>query len=93
MVKGLGSEVRLGFSLIVCLHGSILYSSNRNFRSRPLREVVKLGAFILLGIGTIGLLSNEFIFDWGRVATLIFAFFNFVGLAILAFSYWGMKKA
>ena len=57
-----------------------------------MREVVKLGAFILLGIGTIGLLSNEFIFDWGRVATLIFAVFNFVGLAILAFSYWGMRR-
>ena len=54
---------------------------------------MKLIAFILLIIGTAGLLLNEFLFDWGTVATLIFAVFNFVGLAILAFSYWGMKKA
>ena len=45
-------------------------------------------AFILLIIGTIGLLVNEFVFDWGRVATVIFAVSNLVGLAILAFSYW-----
>ncbi|MFB0556731.1 MAG: hypothetical protein ACETVW_02620 [Dehalococcoidia bacterium] len=55
-------------------------------------EVAKLSAFILLTIGTIGLLMNEFIFDWGRAATLIFAAFNFVGLAILAFATWGIRK-
>jgi len=56
------------------------------------REVAKLSAFILLIIGTIGLLMNEFIFDWGRAATLIFAAFNFVGLAILAFATRGIRK-
>ncbi len=56
------------------------------------REVAKLSAFILLTIGTIGLLMNEFIFDWGRAATLIFAVFNSVGLAILAFVTWGIRK-
>ncbi len=48
-------------------------------------------AFILLIIGTIGLLLNEFILDWGRVATLIFAVSNLIGLATLAFSYWRNK--
>ncbi len=52
---------------------------------------MKLIAFILLIIGTVGLLINEFIFEWGRVATLIFAVSNLIGLATLAFSYWRTK--
>jgi hypothetical protein len=57
-----------------------------------MKQVVKLSAFILLIIGTLGLLINEFIFDWGSTATLTFAALNVVGLAILAYTYWGMKK-
>jgi len=49
---------------------------------------VKLMAFILLIIGTVGLLLNELLVDWGRIATIIFAVSNFVGLATLGFSYW-----
>ena len=49
-----------------------------------MREVTKLSAFILLLIGTTGLLINEFVLDWGRVATLSFAAINVVGLIILA---------
>ena len=49
---------------------------------------MKLIAFILLIIGTVGLLLNEFVFDWGRVATLLFAVSNLIGLATLAISYW-----
>ena len=56
-----------------------------------MREFAKLTAFILLIIGTIGLLVNEFIFDWGRTGTLVFAVFNFVGLATLAIMYFRMK--
>ncbi len=52
---------------------------------------MKLIAFILLGIGTVGLLLNELVFDWGRVATLIFAASNLIGFATLAFSYWRTK--
>ena len=55
-------------------------------------EVPKLVGFILIVIGTIGLLVNEFVLDWGRAATLIFAIFNCVGLATLAFVNWGRKK-
>ena len=57
-----------------------------------MRESTLLTAFILLIIGTIGLLINELIFDWGRVATLIFTVFNLVGLVTLAFAHWVMKK-
>ena len=57
-----------------------------------MRQVATLSAFILLIIGTLGLLANEFIFDWGRVATLIFAVLNFIGVAILAITYWRMKN-
>ena len=56
-----------------------------------MREVARLTAFILLIIGTIGLLVNEFIFDWGRVGTLVFAVLNFIGLAILAIMYLRVK--
>jgi hypothetical protein len=35
---------------------------------------------ILLLIGTIGLLLNEFVFHWGRIATLSFAALSAVGL-------------
>jgi len=56
------------------------------------REAVKLSAFILLSIGTLGLLINEFIFDWGSTATLTFASINVVGLATLASVYWSRTK-
>ena len=57
-----------------------------------MREVIKLSAFILLSIGTVSLLINEFAFDWGRVATLVFAIMNLTGLAILAVTYSRMKN-
>ena len=66
--------------------------SNTDLGEMSVRELAKLVTFVLLTIGTIGLLINEFIFDWGRAATLTFAVFNFVGLAILAFVTWGIRK-
>ena len=48
--------------------------------------------FVLLTIGTLGLLANEFLFDWGSVATLIFAALNVVGLVILGLAHWGTKQ-
>ncbi len=57
-----------------------------------MREAAKLSAFILLIIGTLGLLTNELIFDWGSIATLTFSAVNVVGFAILAYTFWGMKK-
>ena len=54
-------------------------------------EVIKVTAFILLIIGTVGLLVNEFVTDWGGVVTLIFAVFNCIGLVTLAVTYLGKK--
>ncbi len=36
-----------------------------------------------IGIGTIGLLVNEFVTEWGSIATLLFASFNIIGLSLL----------
>ena len=52
------------------------------------KDVIKLVAFILLAVGTIGLLLNEFVFDWGSSATLAYATLNVVGLVMLAFTMW-----
>ena len=57
-----------------------------------MREVVKLSGFIALIIGTIGLLLDEFVFDWGRTTTITFAVFTIAGLITLAVTQWGMKK-
>jgi hypothetical protein len=54
-------------------------------------QAIKLAAFVLLMIGTIGLLVNEFIADWGRAATLTFAVFNCAGLAVVAATHFGKK--
>jgi hypothetical protein len=42
----------------------------------------------LLLIGTVGLLLNEFYFDWGRTATITFALFNMIGIALLISFMW-----
>ena len=57
-----------------------------------MREVAKLIAFILLIIGTIGLLLNEFVADWGRGITITFACLNVLGLVLLVFAAWIMGK-
>ena len=53
-----------------------------------MREATRLIAFILLIVGTLGLIINEFVFDWGSSATITFAAINIVGLVILAFEFW-----
>ena len=57
-----------------------------------MREATRLIAFILLIIGTLGLIINEFIFDWGSTATLTFATINVVGLVVLAFAFWVARE-
>ncbi|MFC1971702.1 hypothetical protein ACFLV0_07285 [Chloroflexota bacterium] len=52
---------------------------------------MKLFAFILLILGTVGLLLNELVFSWGSAATIILAALNVIGLAILAFTHWVMR--
>ena len=58
-------------------------------------NAIKLSAFILLMVGTIGLLVNEFVGDWGRSATITFACLNVLGFAVLVFAAWtkGKRKA
>ena len=61
-----------------------------------MRRVIKLSGFILIGIGTLGLLITELVSDWGNAGspnfTLIFAGVNVVGFAILAFAHWGIRQ-
>jgi hypothetical protein len=53
-------------------------------------EPAKVIAFLLLIVGTAGLLVNEFVFYWGRVATLVFAVLNVIGLIILGMT--GLRR-
>jgi len=66
--------------------------SGTQFGDIYMREVAKLTAFILLIIGTIGLLVNEFVTDWGRGVTITFACLNVLGLVVLASATWTMGK-
>ena len=49
-------------------------------------DYARVSGFTLIFIGTLGLLFNEFVLEWGRLATVIFALLNILGLALLAFS-------
>ena len=57
-----------------------------------LREVILISGFVLVIVGTVGLLLNEFVLDTHRDRTIIFAVVNFVGLVNLAFGHFGMKR-
>ena len=48
-----------------------------------MRKVIELIPFVLMIIGTFGLLMNEFVFYWGTIATLTFALANVIGLIAL----------
>ena len=56
------------------------------------REAIKVSGFILLIVGTLGLLVNELAMDWGRTATVTFAIINLVGLITLAVTHWCCKN-
>jgi hypothetical protein len=56
-----------------------------------LKEYIKISGFILIAIGTTGLLLNEFFWVSSSGRTIIFAVVNFVGFANLAFAHFGMK--
>lgn len=57
-----------------------------------MKEIVELSGFVLIMVGTIGLLLAEYVFDWGSIAVLTFAAVNVLGLVTLAFARWGMKE-
>ena len=56
-----------------------------------LRNFIRISGFVLVIIGTIGLLLNEFAWESSSTRTIIFAVVNFVGLVNLAFSHFGIK--
>ncbi|MFC1961535.1 hypothetical protein ACFLWN_00590 [Chloroflexota bacterium] len=56
-----------------------------------MRELLKISASILITIGTIGLLLNEFAWEHSSTRTIIFAAVNLVGLVNLAFAHFGMR--
>ena len=52
-----------------------------------MRKDIESISFVLLFIGTFGLLVNEFVFKWGTIATLTFAVANVIGLFALGIAY------
>jgi hypothetical protein len=57
-----------------------------------MRKVIAFSPFALLIVGTLGLLANEFVFAWGRTATLAFAAANVAGLLALGLEYWMRRR-
>jgi len=68
--------------------GAVCY----NNRQMTLKSFIQITAFILIIIGTAGLLLNEFVWEHSSTRTIIFAVVNFVGLVDLAFAHFGMRK-
>ena len=58
-----------------------------------LRELIKISGFVLIIVGTLGLLLNEFVWEHSSTRTIIFAVVDFVGLANLAFVHLGMQQS
>ena len=56
-----------------------------------MRELVKISGFVLIFVGTVGLLLNEFVLDAPSSCTITFAVVNFVGLVSLAFAHFAMR--
>ena len=56
-----------------------------------MKEFIKLSGFILIAIGTIGLLLNEFAWEHSSTRTIIFAVVNLVGFTNLALAHFGMR--
>ncbi len=56
-----------------------------------MRNILKITAFILIFIGTAGLLLNEFVWEHSSTLTIVFAVVNLVGLVNLAFAHFGIR--
>ena len=56
-----------------------------------MKQFIKLSGFILIAIGTIGLLLNEFAWEHSSTRTIIFAVVNLVGFINLALAHFGMR--
>lgn len=53
---------------------------------------MKAAAFILAATGTLGLLAGEFLTDFGRSVTLLFAVMNLLGLSGIAVRLFGRRN-
>jgi hypothetical protein len=73
----------MGFRLYSLPYHVIINVEMRNF--------IKGTGFILIAIGTLGLILNEFVFESSSTRTIIFAVVDFVGLVNLAFAHFGMR--
>jgi len=58
-----------------------------------MKDFIKISGFVLIIVGTAGLLLNEFIGEQSSTRTIIFAVVNFVGLVNLAFAHFGMQQS
>jgi membrane-bound ClpP family serine protease len=56
-------------------------------------KIIAIVAPMLLLIGTVGLLLNEFILGWGGTATITFAVFNIIGIVLLISSNWHYRSS
>lgn len=64
--------------------------SNEFIFKEVLMKILEIIPFILILVGSIGLLLNEFMFQAGTAVVLVFAFLNLIGLAWLLLAY--LKK-
>ncbi len=48
-----------------------------------MKKLLEVSPFLLILLGTLGLLLNEFVFNAGTVVVLVFAIANFIGLVML----------
>ncbi|MCK4369163.1 MAG: hypothetical protein KAV68_05845 [Dehalococcoidales bacterium] len=56
-----------------------------------MRNFIKISGFVLIIVGTAGLLLSEFVWEHSSTRTIIFGVVNFVGLVNLAFAHFGMR--
>ncbi len=57
-----------------------------------MRNFLRTTAFILIIVGTAGLLLNEFVLEHSTTRTIIFGVVDLVGLVTLGFASFGMKR-
>jgi Na+/melibiose symporter-like transporter len=60
--------------------------------NQHVRNFIQITAFILIIVGTAGLLLNEFAWEHSSTLTIIFGVVNLVGLVNLAFAFFGMRE-
>jgi len=56
-----------------------------------MKNIVQISGFVLIFVGTVGLLLNEFVLDAPSSCTIILGVTNFVGLVSLAFAHFAMR--